>query len=151
MTRRRWIAAWIALCLLMAVATHYENRLGEQGFAYTSSWRVLDLPVVSIAIDRHGGETLAGSTANGWIAVGQIALGRLVGVGVCATGFFALGVVALGVVSAGVCALGCAGAAGVCALGWRSAGVLAIGRHCVGKRIIDLRQLDRPRGTGSPS
>jgi len=95
---------------------------------YTSSARLLGLPVVDV---RVGGPREAGvsrSVAQGWIAVGDLAVGGLLSLGGVAVGGIAIGGLAVGVVPIGGLAVGLF-ALGGAAIGAWSVGGAAFGLH----------------------
>lgn len=92
----------------------------ESATAYTSSLRLLGLPLVHIARRSRFGGPKARGVAIGWIAIGDVAFG-VVAIGGVAIGGISIGGAAIGVLSIGGLALGLGSIAGV------AAGLLAVG------------------------
>ena len=88
---------------------------------YTSSMRLLGLPLIHVAIGAPEGSSAVRGIAKGWIAVGDIAFGVV----------FALGGLAIGGVSVGGLSVGVLALAGL-AVGIWSVGGLALGVFALG-------------------
>lgn len=92
---------------------------------HTSSWRIANLPLLSIAMGADAERGESHGVAKGWVAVGDVAWGGLVAVGGVAIGPFSMGGVAVGLVSLGGLTAGAVTLGGV-ALGWLAIGGLAV-------------------------
>lgn len=93
---------------------------------YTSSARLLGLPLVDVRVGGSPQPGVSRSVARGWIAVGDVAVGGLFSLGGVAVGGIAIGGIAVGVVPVGGLAVG------LLALGGAAFGVWSVGGAAFG-------------------
>jgi hypothetical protein len=93
---------------------------------YTSSVRLLGLPLIDVRVGVPPAPGVTRSVARGWIAVGDLAFGGFLSLGGIAVGGIAIGGLAVGVVPIGGLA------AGLLALGGAAFGVWSVGGAAFG-------------------